>query len=161
MAWSNDQKQVAVRACRAAGISDEHRKLILRQFARALFDAQGRPTGEPSSTSKRLNNSDFEQFMATVERVAPGQKLLQFSMGYWQRKAQDDTQRMRHLALQISETLGNSITSWGPTALANWIRERVAGGQTDRLEDLDSEQLHALINGLRAFGHRHGVTLHA
>lgn len=159
MAWSKNQKQIAVRACREAGIDDEQRKLILRQFARSLYDAQGRPTGTPSSTSKRLNNSDYEQFMAVVERVHPKQQILEFSMGYWQRKAGDDTQRMRHLALQISECLSASITSWGPTALANWIRERVAGGQTDRLDDLDSEQLHALINGLRAFGHRHGVKL--
>lgn len=82
MAWTAKQVQLAVMACRQAGIDDAARKLILRQFPHALFNRQGIPVSDPSSTSARLDNADFEDFMAIVEDRAGG-KILHFTPGYF------------------------------------------------------------------------------
>ncbi|MEZ6193966.1 MAG: hypothetical protein R3C45_22195, partial [Phycisphaerales bacterium] len=100
MAWTNRQKMVAAQVCREAGLDDDHRKLVLRQFRRAMYDADGLACDQPSSRSKRLTNRDFEQFMAIIERSAGG-KLKGYSVTYWQRMADDVLQRMRYRARAI------------------------------------------------------------
>jgi hypothetical protein len=166
MAWSNEQKQIAVRACAAGGISDDHRKLILRQFARSMFDRDGRAIPEPSSTSLKLNNSDFERFMAIVEDCGGGQVQVkdsrsgQFlhSRGYWRRKAADDLARMRSLAQKISDTLElERIFERDGKGLLGWIEKRVCKGERKTLDQLDADELYKLIEGLKAFARRHGI----
>ena len=161
MPWSNPQKAMAATACKAVGLSDEHRRLILRNLPNALYDAQGQPSPEPSSRSRRLNNADFEQFMSIIERQAGGR--LQFARydwpaGHWQGKADDSLHRMRSLAERLFAAL-DAADLLGRPGLATWIEKRVSGGRTDRLADLMYEELHKLINGLRAYGRRHGVAL--
>lgn len=165
MGWTPKQRQIAARAAKQAGLSDEHRKLILRQCeGRAVL-----ADGSISSTAQRLNQSDFEHYMATVEsfaggKVAVGGRAGQgFSDGYWAGKASDDTQRLRHLAVRIANWMtltddaGNEPLLTGDgVGLASWISKRVTNGRTDDINELSSAELHVLINGLRAFARRHG-----
>ncbi len=155
MAWTNTQKQIAARACQAAGISDEQRRdMILRHFAHA-HAAGGRVT----STAPRLNNTDFEQFMAIVERHAGG-KVLHFTEGYWAAHAADQYARMRRRALQAAAALeAAGKLAPGGVGLAGWISKRVARGDTDRIEALDYHGLLALILGLEAYARQNGVEL--
>lgn len=168
--WFDNQKATAVRACKAAGIGDEHRKLILRQFPRAFYK-QDQKTGriyaveEPTSTSPKLNNSDFEHFMAIVERFSGGQvKTIDsrtgqpsFSLGYWQRKAADDLARMRGFVRKIETTLVLERIFEEETSLLGWIKSRVCDGQAKALDDLDFGELYALIEGLKAFAKRNKI----
>lgn len=117
MGWTNTQKQLAVRACRAACVSDEHRRdVILRHFSNAkLADRR------ISSTSPKLSNEDFEQFMAIVESHGGGQ-VLHFSRGYWRNKAEDRYGRMRRRAYMIARQL-EAAGALRPNGegLAGWI----------------------------------------
>ena len=155
MSWTTKQRQTFAVACKRAGIPEDHRKLILRQFDGALYDERGRATGEPSSRSRYLNNSDFEQAMAVVEKSAGGQ-VPGFSPEYWQEQSVADLQRFRHRILQYVDQLERAgLLYAGGRGLQGWIRKRV-DSQTDRIEDLDYHGLRALYDGLRAYGQRHG-----
>jgi len=150
MAWTNQQKQIAARACAAAGIHDEHRLLLLRQLPHSVHH------GRVTSTSPALTNADFEQFMARVEHIAGG-KVLHFSQGYWQDKAGDETQRMRHAAQDMERAL-REAGLLGPGGIASWI-DRATGGRTENLAAMTFREMHNLINGMREFGRRHGLFL--
>ena len=146
MAWTSLQKQLAVRACRAAGTSEDVRTdMILRNFAHAHFD------GDITSTSPKLTNQDFAAFMAIVERHAGG-KILHFTAGYWERSSADELRRMRHRARRT----GGELEASGDLArtahgLAGWISKRVSGGATDKIECLEFPAVQALIIGLEAY----------
>jgi hypothetical protein len=154
MAWTNKQKQIAVKACRAAGITEEQRiDLILRNFQHANHG------GDITSTSPRLTNQDFEQFMAVVEKFAGG-KVLHFTERYWEGHASDRLSRMRHKAAGIASALeAAGRLAPGGAGLAGWIEKRVSAGATRRIEDLEYHGLLALILGLEAYAHQSGVTL--
>lgn len=159
MPWSNTQKQIAVRAARVAGLADEYRRLVLRQFPNSLFDEEGAPSREPSSKSAKLTNADFEGFMGVIEYHAGGQIQgggLSYSRGYWQAKAADPLQRVRHLAARIAAALVNAGKLEGD-GLASWIPRHVTGGRPAGLAELSGRELHALINGLRGFARNAGV----
>lgn len=147
MAWTNQQKQIAVRACKAAGISDERRRdMILRNIDHARM-----PGGHVTSTAPKLNNADFEQFMAIVEQAAGGQ-VLHFTEGYWVKSAADSLARMRHKVKELAaalEAAGHLVPNG--IGLAGWISKRVTRGETDQLSELDYQQLRALIVGLEAY----------
>ena len=99
MAWTNKQKQLAVRACRAAGIGEEQRRdLILRNFANARHD------GRITSTAPKLTNRDFESFMGVVEGYAGG-RVLDYAPGFWQGRAADEWRRMRFRVERIAAAL--------------------------------------------------------
>lgn len=155
MAWTNTQKQIAVRACNAARISEEQRReMILRHFAHAAM-----PDGRISSTAPRLNNEDYEQFMAIVESYAGGQ-VLHFTRGYWQQHAQDRYQRMRCKAMKIAAALETAgFLHADGAGLRGWIEHRVTAGQHDRIEQLDYHGLLALITSLSAYAKQRGVEL--
>ena len=146
MAWTSLQKQLAVRACRAAGISEEVRTdMILRNFSHAHFD------GDITSTSPKLTNQDFAAFMAIVERHAGG-KILHFTAGYWERSSADELQRMRHRARRTAGELeASGDLAPNGAGLAGWISKRVSGGATDKIECLEFPALQALIIGLEAY----------
>lgn len=157
--WTKKQKTTAVIACKAARISDEHRKLILRQFWNAMFDAHGNQSDAPSSTSSRLTNADFECFMAIVERTAGGRLALpshSYAAGHWQSKADDRCQRMRHLANAIATALDRA-GRLDAAGLFTWIRKYVSQGEDRTVDQLSYHELHSLINGLRAYARRNGV----
>jgi hypothetical protein len=155
MPWTNTQKQIAARACKAAGIGEEQRRdLVLRQFAHART-----ADGRISSTAPRLTNRDFEQFMAIVEGYGGGQ-VLHFTRGYWQAHAADQWARMRHRALAIAAELeAAGKLAPGGAGLGGWIAKRVTRGEADRVEQLDYHGLLALILGLTAYARQCGVEL--
>jgi hypothetical protein len=154
MAWTNTQKQLAVRACRAAGISEEQRvDMILRNFDHAKHG------GEITSTAPKLNNQDYEAFMAIVERFAGG-KILHFTPSYWQEHAADGLSRMRGKALKLAETLElHGKLQPAGAGLAGWIEKRVSGGATRKIEQLEYHGLLALILGLQAYARQNAVPI--
>jgi hypothetical protein len=155
MAWTNTQKQIAARACKAAGISEEQRRdVVLRHFANAR-DGAGRIT----STAPKLTNADFEQFMAIVEAQAGGQ-VLHFTRDYWTRHAADQWARMRHRAVRIAAELeAAGKLAPGGVGLSGWISKRVSRGEADRVEQLDYHGLLALIVSLQAYARQQGIEL--
>lgn len=155
MPWTNTQKQIGVRACKAARISDEQRRdLILRNFAHAKT-----PDGRISSTSPRMTNQDFEQFMAIVEAYAGGQ-LLHFSRDYFKTKAEDQYHRMRRRAYMIAQQLeASGLLHANGAGLSGWISKRITRGECDRVEELDYHGLLALILSLSTCAHQNGVEL--
>lgn len=163
MAWTTAQKRLAAMACRAAGIDDDHRKLILRQFDHAHYDAAGKRSTEPSSKSKRLTNADFDQFIAILERSAGGQLKTgnrTYPPTHFQDKADDVLARVRFKAQAIADALvAAGVFDREGVSLAGWISKRVAQGEKDRLAQLDYHELHALITGLTAFAKGRGVPL--
>jgi hypothetical protein len=156
MAWTNKQKQMAVRACHAAGVSEEQRRdLILRTFEHAHH------RGDVTSTSPKLTNRDFCHFMAIVEGYAGG-RVLHFTEHYWRDAAADDLRAMRFHALKIAAALErDGLLAAGGVGLAGWIAKRVTAGATDRIEQLDFHGLLALILGLEGYARQRGVQLAA
>jgi hypothetical protein len=153
MAWTKLQKQLAVRACRAAGIDEEQRvNVILRNFRRAHHD------GAITSTSPKLTNQDYAEFMAVVERSAGG-TLLHFTTRYWQLQAADHLQRLRFRASRLAAVLEAAGKLAADGGLAGWIEKRVSGGETSKLKDLDFHGLTALILGLQAYARQQGLAI--
>lgn len=153
--WSNVQKQLAVRACKAAGIDDEQRLFILRQFRHAHHD------GAITSTSPKLTNQDYAEFMAIAERSAgAGGKLLHFTAGYWRQHAADHLQRMRFRASRLAAVLeGAGKLAPDGIGLAGWIEKRVSAGAARKIEELDYHGLQALILGLQTYSRQCEVTI--
>lgn len=153
MAWTKDQKKLAVMACRDVGIDDDNRKLMLRQLPHAMHK------GKPTSTSPRLTNVDFEVFMAIAEQTGNGY-VMQYSQWFWRHKAEGATERMKRLVLNFSGQLEHvGLLEGNGAGLAGWIRARVTNDRTDKLDDLAYHEMHNLINGLRAYATRSGVKL--
>ena len=161
MAWTAKQKALAAQACKAIGLADEHRRLILCQVPAALYDEQGQPAEQPSTRSKRLTNADFEAFMAIIEHQAGGQVRLPkqtYEPGHFQAKADDQLQRMRHLAHRLADALENAgLLEPGREGVRLWTRKYVREDGPGTIEALDYVGLHKLINGLRAYARRHDV----
>jgi hypothetical protein len=154
MAWTIKQKQLAVRACRAAGISEEQRTdMILRNFPRAQHK------GDITSTSPKLNNQDYEAFMAIVERFAGG-KVLHCTQGFWQASAADSLSRMRFKAARLASALEvQGKLQPNGVGLAGWIEKRVSGGATRKMEELDFHGMVALILGLEAYARQSQIDI--
>lgn len=151
MAWTNTQKQIAVRACRAAGMDDDARVFILRQFKHAKV-------GEKiTSTAPALTNQDFAEFMSIVERSAGG-KILHFTSRYWAAQAGDYLGRLRHRARRIASLLerAGKLAADG-AGLAGWIGKRVSQGETYDVEKLDYHQMLALILQLQAYARQNDI----
>lgn len=168
MPWTDKQKQIFARACSAAGIDDDQRRLILRQSSRSLYDRKGRAVDQPTSTSLRLNQSDYDQAMATVETYSGGQIKAKdrdgnylFTWGYWSGQAAGETRRQRHMVDRIVNTLeAEGIFQADGSSLANWIRERVTAGRTENIDDLTKDEMLNLIEGLKAYCVRKMTAIH-
>jgi hypothetical protein len=152
MPWTSKQKQIAVQACRAAGITeDQRRDLILRNFANAHHQ------GDITSTAPKLTSNDFEAFMAIVERYAGG-KVMHFTTGFWSVQAADRLKRMRHKAIDLAALLeSHGKLAAGGVGLAGWISKRVSAGTASRVEELEYHGLAALIIGLEAYARQNGI----
>jgi len=182
MPWTKTQKQIAVMAGRQAGLDEDMRKLILRQFPNAFNnraqgpalndgDSGGRPhpnplpggegerdSGGPSSTSPRLNNADFERFMAIVEDRAGG-RILHFTPGYWQDKAGSRS-------AVANERMGAKIRalyrdyqaqdSGGGRYRLDGLVWRFSGGRTSKVEELKPKEAWNLIEMLKALVAKRG-----
>lgn len=155
MPWTNKQKATAVQSCRAAKISDEHRKLLLRQFRNAHFDAKGDRCDEPTSTSKRLSNADFEAFMAVVEQSNSG-RLPGFTAAYWSKKSGDRLHRLRFAVRGLADQLeADGLLAPGGIGLAGWIKSRVTQGEPRDVAALNYHELLVLITQLNAHRRQH------
>lgn len=160
--WSNKQKQIAGMACTEAGIDDAERKFILRQFRRAMFDRDGNAATEPSSTSPKLTNADFERFMAIVEDRAGG-KVLHFTAGYWQGKSasrsthasERQAHRIHELYDQFARQTAGGLRGHGTYGLDGLIR-RVSNGRTHVPEKLTPREGHNMIEMLSDLIRRRG-----
>ncbi len=149
MAWTNDQKKTAAIAAKKAGLSDEHRQLILRQIPGHHAIHNGRVT----STSPKLSNADFEYFMAKVEHFVGGQ-IDGWSAGYWQSKHNDSLARMRRKCGSIAQQLQVK----GLIQLDGFV-DRMTRGACRQLEQLDGLHLYDVLEGLKAIARRHGIRL--
>lgn len=164
MAWTKTQKQIFARACNAAGIADEHRRLILGQC-----DGRAVHGGRVTSTSPRLTQSDFEHCMAVVERTAGGQIPKRrgsddawYKAGYWQQQAEiGDAKRMRHIAREIHRQLVMRCSSWTDASLRGWISDRITHGEHADLDRLTLKQATDLVQGLRVWARRHDIRIAA
>lgn len=158
MSWTRDQIQTAAISARSAGLDDAGRYLILRQLSNSKFDALGKATDQPSSKSKRLSQADFEIYMSICEAQAGGQ-LKGWPMAHWHKKAQDEFARMRRYAGEIGHQLHiHGVQGWNDPlmALPGWIKARVNPNKDD-INILDWDEMHALINGLRAVALRRKI----
>lgn len=150
MSWTNTQKQTAMIACRAAGIDDAQRLLILRQFPRAM---EG---GRYTSTSSHLQQQDFERFMAIIESQAGGE-LDGWPVGYWSRKAGDQTHRLRRKVLADAQQFEcRGLLQPGGIGLSGWINRNFPG---KTLDELDARELSAIIEGFKNYARRYDVKL--
>jgi hypothetical protein len=163
MAWTNKQKSLFAQACTAIGYDQDRRRMVLSSFPNAIAGKS-----YPTSTSKRLNNADFEHAMAIVESASGNQikvrwsatGKLRFGMLHFARKANDDLARMRRLVGAIAgalEDAGNLEPNG--VGLAGWISSRITKGRTDRIDQLTYNELYNLIEGLKAYARRNGVRL--
>ncbi len=125
MAWTPKQIRTAAIAARNAGWNDQQRMMVLSSFGgRAV--SQGRL----SSKSPRLNQDDYEQYMALAEAQAGGM-LPGFTLGYWRAKAGDVIQRQRHVIQKLAADLDV------PGQYIDGIIDRATGGQARSLFDID------------------------
>ena len=117
-------------------------------------------TGAITSTSPKLTNQDYAEFMAVVERSAGG-TVLHFTARYWQQQAADHLQERMRFTPAAWRRAGNRGQAGGRSSdgLAGWIERRVSGGETSKLEDLDFHGLTALILGLQAYARQQGVAI--
>jgi hypothetical protein len=158
--WTKLQIKTAAIAARQAGLDDAARYLVLRQIPNAKYDRTGKASHDPSSTSKRLTNLDFEQYMAIVEAHAGG-RLKDFPTGYWRGKAGDELARMRHFALAIGAAFSrNGVQGWHEPlkAFETWIKRSV-NPEKDAVEQLNYDELDKLINGLKAVATRRKIKI--
>ena len=99
--------------------------------------------------------------MAIIERQAGGQIVLArktYEPGHFQAKADDQLQRMRHLAHRLADALEDAtLLEPGRQGVRAWIHKYVREGAGGAIEALDYIELHKLINGLRAYARRHDV----
>ena len=147
MSWSKKQKGMAVRACKSVRIDDDTRKLLLRQLGgHALVN------GEPTSTSRRLTQADFEKFMACVESYAEYGKLLGKPAYYWENQfAKGGLGRLLHRARQMQHELIDAGVSPGG-AIAKAI-----GREYGTLHEMDEGELRKAIDAMTAIRKRRGA----
>lgn len=149
MAWTSRQRSVAAMAARWVAQRqgqdvDTLREMILRQLDhRAMHD------GRITSTSPKLTNADYEFYMSVLERTTGG-RLQSWLPGYWQAKVDDHLQRMRRFvwikAQELYESGRVRPHPDGPGGfLAGFLRSRVTGGRTDRLDDCNWHELRICI----------------
>jgi len=162
MSWTNAQKSLFAQACAAIGYGPDQRRTVLSGFRNAICGG----TDHPTSTSRKLNNADFEHAMAIIEQLSGGQLKLRYKdsgrfrygMLHFARKADDDLSRMRRMAGAIARQLeqAGNLEPNG-VGLAGWIKTRVTDGRTDRIDPLNYTELYNLIEGLKAYARRHNV----
>lgn len=162
MAWTDKQKQIAVRACRQAGLDDAARMMLLRQIRNAMFTSAGVPANDPSSTSSKLTNADFERFMAIVEDRAGG-RVLNFSQNYWQEKAGSRSDNVNErMAWKIKELYrvyesqqAGGLEGHGIYGLEGLV-SRFSSHRTRELDELTPKEAWNLIEMLKIVVSRRG-----
>lgn len=161
MAWTAAQKRMAMACCRKAGVSDEHRRLLLAQV---LPPARAGEVRAASFALDCLSNAHFDAFMALLEGVKGG-RLEGFAKGHWAgRGAGGADLRRRHRLLRMHHQMiclmpqWNGMPGWDDERLASFLA-RQTGGRVERVEQLAGAELVSVLEGLSAFARRHGVVL--
>lgn len=162
MAWQPKQKGMFVRACKAVGINDEQRKMILSQCNQRAIHK-----GRITSTSPKLTQADYDHCMSVVEGVGNGQikvrdgrdgKLL-YKPGYFAQTDEAQCRRLRFIAMHIARHLFVGNEKQCRNDLDEWIDSSVRGGRCMKLEQLTLKQLQDLCNGLKASAKRNHVMI--
>ncbi len=143
--WSNTQKQLAVRACNQARITDDQRRMILSGPA---IGGRAMHHGKITSTSPDLTNADFEQFMAQVEHISGGQ-VLHFSQGYFRGKADSG---VNERLVQLAHDLAAKQTRYQLPGLCR----RLSRGRAGAIEDLTAKECWNLVECLKGIIARDG-----
>jgi|GEM_PF-1811393 len=162
MPWSKKQKQIAGMACGQAGVDNDARKLILRQFRNAFFNVQGMPVSDPTSTSSKLENKDFERFMAILEDRAGG-RILHFTPNYFQEKAGTRSDsvnermawKIRELYRTYESQKAGGLEGHGIYGLDGLV-SRFSSHRTRELDELTPKEAWNLIEMLKALVDRRG-----
>jgi hypothetical protein len=145
--WTDKQKRLAIIACRDARISNDRRKLILRQLGGHAIPSRG---GEPTSTSPRLTDADFEKFMSCAEMSTPDNQLLSFAPFYWQDKYIDGPfGRLKHRAVKLSLALTDAGVEW-----IGIVTKAIGRDFDNHLANLDQDELNKAIDAMTAVGKR-------
>lgn len=150
MSWSTRQKKLAHMACRAAGIDDNSRHLLLHQLGgRAIVD------GCPTSTSPRLAHEDFEKFMSMVEDYSGGQ-VLNYEPGYWDNAFINGPYgRKLHRALKLSHQLQDAGGPDGDSVAG--VIAKAIGREYVTMHHLDRDELGKAIDAMTAVIKRKGA----
>ncbi|MEO0476631.1 MAG: hypothetical protein AAF085_11785 [Planctomycetota bacterium] len=145
--WSTKQIKLSHSACRAAGIDDNSRHLLLYQLGgKAIVD------GCATSTSPKLGHADFEKFMSMIEDLSGGQ-VLSFARGYWEDKfCNGKYGRLLHRARQLSYQLQDA-----GDAPMKYVGKAVGRDFSDQLFNLDEVELHKAIDAMTAVIKRKGA----
>jgi len=127
MAWTKPQIKAAAIAARSADWNDQQLHMVLSSLGgRAVHQ------GKLTRTSPRLNDDDYEMYMATAE-AAPecGGTLPRWNMGYWRAKVIDAIQRQRYTIERLAGEL-----ELAPPHL-NGMIDKATGGRAKCLDDVD------------------------
>lgn len=128
MPWTQPQIKAAAIAARRAEWNDQQLHMVLSSLGgRAVYQ------GKLTRKSPRLNQDDYEQYMATAE-AAPecGGTLPPWKTGYWRAKAIDAIQRQRHTIERLAAEL-----ALAPPLLSGMIN-KATGGRAKCLDDVDA-----------------------
>lgn len=123
--WSRDQVRSAGIAARSAGWDEGKLRMVLGWFGNRAVHG-----GRLTRTSPKLNNDDFEFYMAVAEADAGG-VLDGWKPGYWKGKADDVMQRQRK---KIEYLAGELYVG---EAYLNGVIDKATGGRATCIEDVD------------------------
>lgn len=162
--WSNEQKALAVRAAKAAGLGEEQRRMIL---SGPTFGRRSIHQGRVTSTAPTLTHADFELYMSFVEELSPGRRIAVggqsgagFPVDHFKGKAADNCHRVRVLARNIAQELeAAGVLHPNGVGLAGWIKARVCQGEEKSIDQLEFQELDALIAGLKSLAWQRKVKL--
>lgn len=154
MPWAKKQRMTAGIAARSASWNQQQREMVLRGFGnRAMFG------GRVTSTSPRLNNDDFEIYMAIAEAACNGQ-LPGYAIAHWQTRAEASLRRQ----LRKIGAMADQLADEGHLAEAqiNGVIGRATSHAAESLQELkqhnDRQLAGKAIDALKAIGARHRVT---
>lgn len=153
MPWSKSQRMTAGIAARSADWNPQQREMVLRGFGnRAMFN------GKITSTSPRLNNDDFEIYMAIAEATCQGQ-LNGYALGHWHTRAEASIRRqLRKIAAMAEQLVAEGHLS---RSQVNGVCARATAHKAETLPDLersnDRQLAGKVIDALSAIGNRHKV----
>ncbi len=158
MPWTKPQRMTAGKAARDAGLNDEQRAMILRRFGNRAVHG-----GRITSTSPKLTNDDFEEYMATVESMAggalpgPGGRV---TPGKCDAKSRREIARQAHKIKRMANSLlltGHLHADEQGQPVLDAVIDRATAGQCNQLNQLTRSQASKVIDALRAIGRRHGI----
>lgn len=125
--------------------------MILSRLPNALVN------GEFTSTSRKLNQSDFEYFMSVLESHAPNQTIPSYSRHYWKNAFDNELIRMRRKVEWFTKQLQDASIL---TCTIEAVLIRHTNGEVKSLDEIkDHVDMGKLINMLRVKAKQHQFEL--